>query len=204
MLAKQSVIDGLAERIERAYRLRRPAWRGFCSSPRVWTVAASTLLEVHGSDPSVPPDPELFVAAQPIDPPYPDPWTELTAPGAVRHYRRWVRAIVRRLRAELSGEVRLAEGRIGAGQPIGKVLSSKSGRLSPLGRFIVAQRAGRSVLASRFLDDALAQHRACPLYREASSELLPSGVYPVPDRGTAPQPMEPAAAYRPRSQAHLN
>jgi hypothetical protein len=204
VLATQSAIDALADRIERAYRLRRPEWHGMCSTHRVWTAAAAVLLNVHAEHPSVPVDPELFVAAQPADATYPDPWRELTQAGAVRRYLRRVESIVRRLRAELAGEVRLAEERIGAGESIGKVLSAGNRRLSPLGRFIVARRAGRVALASRFVDDAVIQHWACPLYRQACADLLSAGSYPVPDAATetpaAPKPVKG----RPRTQVHLN
>jgi len=179
VIATQGIIDTLAERIERAYHLRRPGWHGACTTDRVWSVAARVLLEVHRSSSSVPADPELFVAAQPTVSSCPDPWSELTSAEAGLHYRRRVRAIVRALRTELAREVKLAEERIGSGQAIGRVLLAPSGRLSPLGRFIVAQRAGRSALARRFASEAADQHRACPLYREASRRLLPPGVYPV-------------------------
>lgn len=204
MLATQTAIDTLADRIERAYRLRRPEWHGMCSTHRVWTAAATALLNIHGKHPAVPVDPELFVAAQPADATYPDPWLELTQADAVRRYLRRVRSIVRRLRTELAGEVRLAEGRIGAGEAIGKVLSVSNRRLSALGRFIVAQRAGRVALASRFVDDAVIQHWACPLYRQACADLLSDGSYPVPDAATespaAPKPVKG----RSRTQVHLN
>ena len=181
MLATQAVIDALAGRIERAYRLRRVGWHGASTSSRVWTAAASVLLAARASDPLLPLDPALFVAAQPADEMYPDPWGELTQPSAVENYRRRVRAIVRRLRAELSAEVRYAEDRISAGGSVARVLSSNSRRLSPLGRYVVAQRAGRPALAGRYRHDAAVQHESCPLYRQACKEILPASAYPVPD-----------------------
>lgn len=179
MLAFQAVIDALAERIETAYELRRPGWHGTCSTSRVWSAASARLLEAHESDPSVPLDPELFVASQPIGPMYPDPWQELTQPVALHCYQGRVAAIVRQLHVELAGEVRRAEGLIKAGQPIVLVLNSRNRRLSPLSRFIVAQRAGRAALASRYRREAVAQHRSCPLYRQASAGLLAADSYPV-------------------------
>ena len=179
MLASQAVIDALAERIEAAFHLRRPGWRGACSTARVWEAASARLLEAHEGDPSAPLDPELFVAAQPLDRANPDPWRELTQPSAPDHYRRRVGTIVRQLRAELTAEVRRAEGLIGAGRTIVKVLCSKNQRLSPLSRYIVAQRAGRLALARRFRDDAVVQHQSCPLYRQAWEGLLPAASYPV-------------------------
>jgi hypothetical protein len=198
----QDLIVALAERIERAYRLRRPGWHGGCSTPRVWSVAAAVLLQVHESDPSVPPDPELFVASQPLRSPYSDPWVDLTRPESARYYRRRVRAIVRALRNELAGEVRHAEERIGAGQAIGQVLGAKNRKLSALGKFIVAHRAGRRVLAERFANEALEQHQACPLYRQACRELLPQGAYPAAEAGATIVPLNPPRRQRP--QPHLN
>ncbi|MFO0910664.1 MAG: hypothetical protein U0794_20340 [Isosphaeraceae bacterium] len=185
MLATQTTIDALATRIERAYRLRRPHWHGGCSSARVWSAAAWVLWQVHENDPVVPPDPELFVAAQPNDSPYPDPWGELTREDSARRYRQRVRSIVRALRAELAREVRHAEELIDAGQAIATVLRSSRTRLSPLGRFIVAHRAGRTTLARRYARDAAEQHRACPLYREASRRLLPPAAYPISENDGA-------------------
>lgn len=201
MLATQSMIDALAERIERAYRLHHSQWHGGCSTSRVWACAAGVLWGVHGSDPVVPPDPELFVAAQPVRSPHPDPWDELTREESARRYRQRVRAIVRALRSELASEVKLAERLIESGQTIGQVLRSRSSRISPLGRFIVAHRAGRPVLARRFAGDAAEQHRSCPLYREASRRMLPPGVYPV---SVHDGPMIAASATRLRGQVQLN
>ena len=179
MLATQYEIDGVAERIEHAYNTRRPGWRGGCSSSRVWQVAAKLLIELHAGEPALPVDPELFVLAQPMGLPYPDPWTELTGPESLRHYRRCVRGVVSGLRRELTAEVRLAEEQIAAGGSIGRVLNHRGRALSPLGRYIVARRAGRTALARRFLEDVVAQHRSCPLYRPATAGLLPPEAYPV-------------------------
>lgn len=178
VLAPQYLIDAVSERIERAYRLRRPHWRSHGSACRVATVAANSLLGACQDDPSIPLDPELFVAAQPLDSMFPDAWSELTGPSAIDTYRLRVREIVEVLRDELSGEVASAEAQIDSGQAIGRVLSSKSHRFSPLARYIVAQRAGRRALADRFLIDALDQHRSCPLYRQACTGLLDPEEYP--------------------------
>lgn len=178
MLATQSVIETLADRIERAYRRRRLDWRGLSSSPRVWAIAAETLLLAREADPALPLDPELFVAAQPCDSPVVDPWGELTGSSAVRSYSGRVTEIILGLRAELAGEVAYAEDRVAQGEPIARVLLTRNRRVSPLGRYIVARRAGRPALANRFVGGALDQHRACPLYRRACAELLPDGSYP--------------------------
>ncbi len=204
MLTKQIVIDALADRIERAYRLRRIGWRGMCSTPRVWSIAAKTLLLAHEENSSLPIDPALFVAAQPFDAPFIDPWSELTRPESIRHYQKRIREIVRSLRHELTGEVRHAERRIEQGQAIRTVLLSRTQRLSALGRMIVAYRAGRLVLAKRFVQEAMEQHRACPLYRQACAGFLPDHIYPVPELEVSP--IVPAETHKLRtaSQVHLN
>ena len=205
VLATQCVIDALAERVELAYRIRRLGWLEACSSPRVWSVAAETLFRAHNNDPTLPLDPELFVASQPSESSFPDPWGELTHEESVGRYRERVAEIVRRLHDELAGEVRKAEERIEQGEPIVKILLSRSRRLSPLGRYIAAHRAGRPALANRFRQAAWEQHRSCPLYRRASAGLLSEGVYPIAtprDLATTPPPTQLPS--RPRSQVHLN
>jgi hypothetical protein len=204
VLATQSVIDALAERIERAYRLRKPCWHGGCSTVRVWAVAATKLLQINEDNPSIPLDPELYVAAQPSDSPISDPWLELTQEDAVRAYRDRVRGIVRALRAELTAEVARAERRIEAGRPVSKVLLTRSRWISPLGRFIVARRAGRTALAERFLPEAILQHSCCPLYREASLRLLPPDHYPVASSVARTKAEASFNARRPRTQVPLN
>ena len=202
VLATQALIDVLAERIEKAYRLRRPLWNGYCSSSRVWSVAAAMLWSAHETDPVVPADPELFVAAQPRTTPYQGPWEDLASHEAVRAYADQVRSIIVVLRDELSAEVRLAEMRIAAGKPIIEVLNSPSRRLSPLARFIVAHRSGRKALADRYAEAAAQQHGSCPLYRQASMELLPPGVYPNTEIRVALTAS--SMPRRPRFEAHLN
>ena len=179
MLTTQTTIDRLATRIERAYRLRRASWYRGCTTSRVWTTAAAMLLQVHKDDPAIPLDPELYVAVQPDDTSFDDPWIGLIRPEAAARYRRQVRAMVRRLRAELRGEIRSAERRVGRGEELGAVLIGASHRLSPLGCYIVALRAGSDKLAERFRAGAASQHRSCPLYHQASLPLLPPGRYPV-------------------------
>lgn len=179
MLTTQDRIETLMTRIEKAYRLRCPQWHGGCSSSRVWAVAAAHLIEANACDPSLPVDPELFVASQWIKSPIADPWTQLTGPESVRRYRERINAIVRSLHDELADEVRVAERRIKAGQTVSQVLSAKSGRISPLGRYVVAVRASRERLSRRFLEAARTQHRACPLYRQACLGLIAADCYPV-------------------------
>jgi len=205
VLATQKVISGLADRIERSYTLRRPWWPGgACSTARVWSVAAEALWRAHHDDPSVPADPEFFVASQPMDQPYPDPWLELTAPAALAGYRRRVREVVKGLRRELGNEVAYAGRRVAAGAGLTRVLSSP-GRLSPLGRYIIARSNGRPALADRFSAAAAEQHRACPLYRQAAEAFLPAGDYPFTD-GPPRAAASPAAgpARRPLIEVRRN
>ena len=179
MLPTYEVLDHLAGRIEQAYALRRPRWLRGCSTSRVWYTAALRLWEAHTGDPvRVPLDPELFVASQPISAPFSDPWTELAHPESARRYRTAVRRIVRQLRAELKRELVAAERSIREGHEIGGVLGRKNHRLSSLGSYILARRAGRDDLAERFAAAAASQHRSCPLYRSASLAFIPAEFYP--------------------------
>jgi len=155
----------------------------------VWSAAALRLWDAHAQDPlQVPLDPELFVASQPISGAVADPWTELTEPEAARRYRSRVRRIVSRLSWELKREVRRAERLIRRGCELGAVLNAKDGRLSALGSFIVARRAGRADLAARFAAATAAQHRSCPLYRSASVTLIPPDFYPFGSLAVETQP----------------
>jgi hypothetical protein len=191
VIPSQKILDDLAGRLERAYGLRGPNWRHGCSTGRVWFAAALRLWETHYQD-RVPLDPELYVASQPIGEDFADPWTELAEPAAGRRYGCRVRRIVAQLGAELRREVRRAERRIRRGRGIEAVLSAHNSGLSPLGCFIVAQRAGRVDLADCFVAAAALQNRSCPLYQSASLALLPADLYPVESlalvRELAPQP----------------
>ena len=178
VVANQDVIAELARRIEKAYRLRRPQWPDACSSPRVWSVAAQTLMNAHERNETVPADPELYVAVQSGRTTLADPWVDLTSPAAVDHYRAKVRSIVHALRDELAAEVRYALKRVAAGATVRDVLLTENRKLSPLGKFIAAHATGRAAFASRFEAAAGRQHRSCPLYRYACEGLLPQGVYP--------------------------
>jgi hypothetical protein len=190
VLPTQEVIDRLADRIERAYSLRRTAWWRGCSTRRVWSEAALRLWQVHMEDPQLPLDSELYVASQPISAPLADPWTELAQPEAGRRYRSQVRRIVRRLRFELSREVRLAERMIRKGRDLESALQASNSRLSPLGCYIAAQRLGRADLVVNFAVAAADQHRSCPLYRTASLALIAAELYPT---------SSPAAAFEAES-----
>jgi len=205
VLATQATLDGLAERIERAYRLRRSGWYRGCSTAGVWSTAAAILVQLHQEDPTLPLDPELYVAVQPVSTSgtgFDDPWVGLTQAAAARRYRRRVREMIRDLRAELRAEVRFAERRISRGEAIGKVLLSPHQRLSPLGCYIVTIRAERVDLGERFRLEAVEQHRSCPLYRAASRQLLPPDFYPVRER--SPDEELVAMTRHLSPQVHLN
>jgi hypothetical protein len=191
VLPTQELIDHLAERIERAYNLRHQRWRRGCSTRRVWSEAALRLWQAHVEDPQLPLDCELYVASQVINESLSDPWSELAQPAAARRFRARVLRIVRRLRSELSREVRLAERAIGENDDIGFMTLPVNNRISPLGYYIAAQRAGKPELADRFSAAAAQQHRSCPLYQFASIPFLSADLYPagesarteVPDSG---------------------
>lgn len=194
MQAVKNLIEILEDRIERAYWRSRKGWRGIRSTPGVWTAAAETLVQANLEDRSLPIDPELYVLAQAPDSHFADPWRELTGAPAIDHYRTRVEAIVAGLRRELAQEVRYAEARIEAGRPAVEVVISRNRRLSPLGRYIVAYRAGLPTLAGRFRHSATEQHRACPLYRPACSGFLPADVYPVQEAIEGPFEATPIPA----------
>jgi hypothetical protein len=179
VLPTQETLDRLAERIERAFTLRRSNWYRGCSTPRVWTAAATILWEVQCENPTIPLDPELFVASQPMTAPFADPWTNLAQPEAGQRYRQSVRRIIRQLRAELKREVRRAENLLREGRGLSTILRTRDARLSPLGLYITAHRAARPDLAERLRPSAIEQHNCCPLYRSASLAFLPAELYPV-------------------------
>lgn len=193
-----SPTEMIAERLERAYRLRRPNRRIPPASVRVWEAVAATLVELHQGDPSLPLDPEFYVAMQVSGRRLARPWA-LTRAEAVRRYRRGIRRLVRSLRRELRTEVRRAEVELEAGRSVASVVLGQDRRFSSLGRYIVARRAGRIDLAERFRAAAQDQHRAAPLYRAACRGLIPASAYPAQDvppfLRPRPRP-DPLAAYQ--------
>lgn len=172
-------VERIAERIERAYRRRHvERYRGGEHSG-VWGVVANTLVDLHRADPSLPLDPELFVAAQRRNTLWADPWQDLAAASSVRRYRRTVRKIVRQLREEIRGELRHATALKRRKGSLETIVCSRSTALSPLGRYILAHREGRPDLAEQVRSDACDQHWSCPLYRRACAAWIPPGAYPV-------------------------
>jgi hypothetical protein len=77
VLATQAAIESLAERIERAYRPRRPQWYRGCWTRGVWATAA-LFYRIHQDHPEIPLDSGLFVAVQPGHPSFNDPRADLT------------------------------------------------------------------------------------------------------------------------------
>jgi hypothetical protein len=179
VLPTQELIDDLAERMERAYSLRQRDWCRGCSTRRVWSAAALRLWQAHVDDPQLPLDCELYVASQVINESLSDPWSELAQPAAARRFRARVHRIVGRLRRELSKELRLAERIIRKEGEIGIMGLPSSNRISPLGYYIAAHRAGILNLAARFAAAAAEQHRSCPLYQIASIPFLSADLYPA-------------------------
>jgi hypothetical protein len=175
----QERISVLADRLEQAYLRRYPDWSPARTSRGVWTAAASGLSMLHRNVPSVPVDPELFVAVQPTRP-WADPWADLAQESALRRYRRHVRRIIAQLRDEIRDEVRAAERRVRRGSTLAAVLADSGGRFSALGRYVLARRAGQDELAERLRPEAERQHRSCPLYQQACRSLLPNDAYPLP------------------------
>jgi hypothetical protein len=190
------LIDHLANRIERAYALRRAGWDRGCSTGRVWAAAAMCLWQAHVDDPAIPLDCELFVASQPITGTLGDPWVELTQVEAGRRYRIQVRRIVRRLRRELKREVQRAEQLMTDGGRLAMSILTQDARLSPLGCYIAAQRMGRADIAEQFAGGAVEQHHGCPLYQVASVSLLPPDRYPLGAPVAAPEAAPVARSFK--------
>jgi hypothetical protein len=180
VLSSHETIQRLAERIDRAYRRRHPRWRPVGLTPGVWQSAASRLLESSEEDPNFPVDPELFVAAQASVHLRRDPWAELTQSRSLRRYLTLIRRMIRQLRKELGGELRLTKRKLARGATLEHLLADPSVEISPLTRYILALRAGREDLAARVRPAAEDQHRSCPLYRFASRAMLPAENYPYP------------------------
>ena len=186
VLPTQEIIAGLAERIEQAYGLRYPKANEWGISPGAFEAAAAGLTLLHRNRPMIPVDPELFVAVQPVRT-WSDPWTELTSEESYRRYRRHVRRIVTRLRTELRNEIRWGERRVRRGSTVVETLNASDGRVSALGRYVIARRAGLDELAERLRPQAERQHRSCPLYQHACRSFLPDDAYPQP-RATVLKP----------------
>ncbi|WP_156512671.1 hypothetical protein [Planctomyces sp. SH-PL62] len=191
VIATQEELDHLSMRIQVAYKRRGIRWEDGCSTSRVWTAAAMTLWQCRLDDPDVPVDPELFVASQPISRHAADPWADLACERAAQQYRKRIRRIVRQLKTELDREIRLVERMIREGRSLDAVVLDRNSRLSPMSRYIVAQRADRPDLVERWSGDALDQHDCCPLYRNAARGYLAADEYPAdrsPVRTTLPVP----------------
>ncbi len=196
MFPDHTTIDQLAHRIERAYRHRQAGSRRQVIDPRVWAEAAQRLVQLHDECPEYPLDPELFVTSQPTGMLIPDPWDQLANEQAVQRYRNHIDRIVEQLRYELQSEIQQAEQQIETGRSIITVLHPRRDRrYSPLCCYIVARRAQREDLTSRYLQRALDQHQSCPLYRLAATSWIAAHDYPdrtdqtpqqqVPDRASA-------------------
>jgi hypothetical protein len=192
VLPSREMIASLAERIEQAFSRRYPDWTTVRTSSGVWEASAAGLMMLNRNFPSVPLDPELFVKVQ-RQRKWADPWVDLVQESAFRRYRRQVRRIISHLRSEIKDEVRSAERRLRSGTLLPEVLSDSSGRISALGRYVIARRAGQDELAERLRPEAERQHRSCPLYRQACRFLLPDNTYPLPrETGLLPGLIIPA------------
>lgn len=181
MVLPPRAIPQLAERIEQAYFRRRPNLYRECVHTQVWSAAAAVLVALHRSDPSLPIDPELFVACQleGLRKRHPDPWGELVNPAAPLRYRRQVRRIIQSLRKELRAELRLIDRRCQDGTRLEQILAEANPRVSALARFIAAYRRLGPEATADFHDSVRVLHDACPLYRQACEKLLPPHAYPV-------------------------
>jgi hypothetical protein len=202
VLPTQKTIDSLADRIEKAFTLRRTPWYRGCSTARIWSAAATRLWQVHRDDSTVPLDPELFVASQPLADAFIDPWSTFTHHAAGRRYKKRVLQIIRQLRSELRREIKRVEEQVRQGRELTTIIRAHDSRFSPLGLYIAAHRLGRPDLAERLRSGTVDQHNCCPLYRTACVALFPAELYPVND--TDRKYDVKAAHETPRKVASLN
>jgi hypothetical protein len=179
MMPSQTTITEIADRIEMAYARKTADLISMRSSGGVWEAAATGLLMLAESDPTIPVDAELFVAVQPVKG-WSDPWGDLASQLALMRYHREVKQIIAQLRSEIKAEMTYARKRFLSGISTTKILTDAADRLSPLGRYILAYRAGLFEMAERIRPDAERQHRACPLYQAACKGLIDDSVYPKP------------------------
>jgi hypothetical protein len=178
----RDTIANLAERIERAYRLRHsPTYQHRPEDDRVFVGAAAVLIRLHQLDSTMPLDPELFVASQTVTSAHPNPERDLIRPEAFERFRLRVRRIIRGLHKELAQELKWLQAQLEMGLTLEQALALPTTRMTPMGRYIAAHRAGCLDLAETFRQDAHRQHLACPLYRHACTPFLPKGSYPVED-----------------------
>ena len=180
MTKSQTAIVILATRMVSAYRRMRPRVGCEMTTMKASMAAAASLLQSHLDDERIPLDPELYVIAQANRSRGFSPWTDLAGPAALRSYKRQVRKIVQSLRKELLREIDRAEKKMAGGESVYQVLMKADLKITAMTRYILAQRVHRGALASRFFHDAVAQHRSCPLYKQAVADLLAADLYPDP------------------------
>ena len=181
MIATQSHLDHLAERIEVAYRRRHPIWAPLGLTPGVWLAAAGRLNDVAAIDPASPIDPELFVAVQDYRTFRRDPWRELAQEGAATRYRSAVRKIVKQLKAELEGELDWSKQLLESGRSLDELIAVVKTRVSPIAKLALCVRHDRDDLADQVRPAAEAQQRACPLYTFACRKLIPGLAVDAPE-----------------------
>ncbi len=179
MIITPRAVEQISDRIERAYLRQHPEWKHMGLDPRLWIAAAAILMDAHRADPSVPVDPELFVACQTAGSVTSDPWSELTRASSRRRYLVRLRKIVRSLRCELREELQRINSAEKRGEELELILLSSSRRLSPLSRYLAAAVRNRLDLTDRLEAEARNQHESCPLYRQAAEGLIPAQDYPV-------------------------
>ncbi|MEI7923276.1 MAG: hypothetical protein WCJ40_15315 [Planctomycetota bacterium] len=169
----------IAIRLESGFKKRfQKIDSGDLPSADRWVNCAIGLLLLHQQDERYPLDPELFVAVM----------TEAVAirllfSGAIdlamAHYSKAIRTMVRRLRAEISEELKWLKLETSRGQNPEGLILSPSRQITPLSQFIHAHRLNRSDLADQLVAQVLRQHETCPLYQQAASKWLEKSQYPA-------------------------
>ena len=180
-MTSQIKLDQLADRIEKAYRLRHPNWQSTGLTPGVWSTAAARLNATSRGLRSVPIDPELFVAVQNYKSFRRDPWTELAQENSANLYRQAVRRLINQLKAELREELRWSIRFMGSGGSLDNLLTTPRSKASPLTALCMFIQHNRFDLVGQVKAAAEQQHQACPLYRFACKQTIPASLYPNPN-----------------------
>lgn len=169
----------IAIRLESAYMRFRPTLgeRNEMSSD-FWIQCAVALMAVNRTDSIIPLDPELFIAAQ-TERNGSSPFMEADVNKAIDRYKGAILRTIRKLRQELTEELKRLSTASLRGLTVERLVRSSSRRFTPLSLYIHAHRMNREDLANELVSQVLEQHEHCPLYRFASSQWLDEGRYPA-------------------------
>lgn len=177
MITCRSVLE-IAIRLELAYdRKFVGSTRAALLDSELWVQAAVRLIALHEADNCYPKDPELFIAVQ-KQASFLGENREVVLEKLVSRYTRHVRRLIRTLRDEIDVELKYLSRNLRRGLTLECLVRSHSRTVTPLSRFIFAHMHGRRDLSDSLIAPVLEQHKACPLYRQASVRWLKVENYP--------------------------